>query len=137
MKCLIGTRLVFAIVSVALFCTGCGKQSPSREAEKAFTKMFEKDYPDWEISKIILSPCKGANMYRGRFDCTAKTSTYKCCAKKAESIGVYSYGSTHSSVGQNCDRYHYKGSVISWSVIVTYAHGDCYYKLGATALEYE
>lgn len=127
-------RVTLLISALLLFCGGC-KKTPAQEAEKAFTKAFEKAFPDWEVTKIILSPCKGANMYRGRFDCKATAPTDRCCMtmKKPTENGVIIL----DDVRVPCNHRHEKGETITWSVLVTYAHGDCYYSLAQHALDYD
>ena len=123
-------RIVKVAIAVALplvFVVGCGGRTPEQKAERAFIKMFERDYPDWKISKIVLAPCRGANMYRGCFDCTAKSYTYNCCVTYEKNVFER----------VNCTRAHNRGETFTWSVLVTSAHGDCYYRLGKTAFEYE
>lgn len=149
-------RIALLIPALLLCGGGCQKRTPEQEAEKAFKKAFEHEYPDWEVTKIILSPCQGANMYRGRFDCETRTATKKCWFEKEEcevveisapcnpdtpKIGLAKYFDDKPLMSSRwklvpCSETHYKGETKTWSVLVTYAHGDCYYKLGKDAEEY-
>ena len=131
-------RVTLLISALLLFCGGC-KKTPAQEAEKAFTKAFEKAFPEWEVTKIILSPCKGANMYRGRFDCKATAPTDRCCMtmQKPSKDMDDAMSILMNDTRVPCDRRHGKGETITWSVLVTYAHGDCYYSLAQHALDYD
>ena len=133
---------VLMVTFWATFCValgGCMKLTPAQEAEQAFIKLFEHDYPAWKVTKIVLTPCKGANLYRGCFDCTAETYVSKCwMMKKVTAEDDWTtYIPTTKTFEKPCNENHWKGERLTWSVVVTYAHGDCYYKLGKTATEYE
>lgn len=117
---------VVLLALLVLGMVGCAPTPPERQAEKAFIKSFEKEYPEWVVTKIILTPCVAKNKYRGKFVCVARTPTSRCCAKVRDWLGYLP-----------CKEYHSYGSEITWSVLVTYAHGDCYYQLANTVSGYE
>ncbi len=124
-------KVAIAVAFLLVFAIWCGSRTPAQKAERAFIKMFERDYPKWKISKIVLSPCRGKNKYRGCFDCTAKSDTSKCCVR------YYNCGIADLGYWGECTEVHNRGETLTWSVLVTFAHGDCYYKLGGSASEYE
>ena len=91
-----------------------------------------------------------------RFDCETRTATKKCWFEKEEcevveisapcnpdtpKIGLAKYFDDKPLMSSRwklvpCSETHYKGETKTWSVLVTYAHEDCYYKLGKDAEEY-
>lgn len=118
--------MTMVLAALLALGTGCRPQTRAQQAERAeraFMKAFEKDYSDWKVTKIILTPCRGTNLYRGRFDCRARRKTNRCC--------------TMQKGYRVCQEHHEKGAEITWSVLVTYAHGDCYYELATRRSDYE
>ena len=141
--------IALLLPALLLFGVGCQKLTPAQQAERAFIRAFEKDYPDWEVTKIILSPCNGVNMYRGPFDCTARDNTRKCWmtiiqkpAKDSNDLWAMVQKKLDNPRPLDngrvpCYDIHAKGDTISWSVLVTSAHGDCYYELAKDSIEYD
>lgn len=114
--------VIMALSTLLMLGAGCWLWAPTQRAEKAFTKLFEKDYPDWKVSKIVLTPCKAKNEYRGMFECVARWRTQSCWLRQEERVGQKTYL-------YPCSYWHERGEVMSGSIYVTYAHGDCFYNL--------
>lgn len=114
--------ILMVFSALLMLDAGCWSRTPAQRAEKAFIKLFEKDYPDWKVSRIVLTPCKAKSKYRGKFECAARSSTRSCWLRRKEYVGwekKYIY----------CSCLHAEGAVIVGDLLVTYAHGDCFYDL--------
>lgn len=129
--------VIMAFSALLMLGAGCWFRTPAQRAEKAFIKLFEKDYPDWEITKIILAPSKGSDRYEGRFACRARRSMESWdwsppgvdIPNKNDVYwnGKWYYGSSCTLHRSPPCAGHKGGELLSGHVTVTYAHGDCFY----------